>query len=42
MKIPRRDLIDEMMQAGFELEKEFKFLPYQYSLIFTAPDSVIR
>jgi hypothetical protein len=42
MKIPRRDLIDEMMRAGFELEKEFTFLPYQYFLIFNAPDSVIR
>ncbi len=36
MKIPRQDLIDEMKQSGFELEKEYTFLPYQYFLIFTA------
>jgi arsenite methyltransferase len=36
MKIAREDLIRQMEQAGFQLEREPVFLPYQYFLIFTA------
>lgn len=34
MKIAREDLIKQMQAAGFVLEKENTFLPYQYFLIF--------
>ncbi len=34
MKIAREELIRQVEQAGFRLEKEHRFLPYQYFLIF--------
>jgi ubiquinone/menaquinone biosynthesis C-methylase UbiE len=35
MKIAREDLIKQMESHGFRLTKEYKFLPYQYFLVFT-------
>ncbi len=35
MKIAREDLIKQMLSAGFLMQTEYKFLPYQYFLIFT-------
>jgi arsenite methyltransferase len=35
MKIAREDVIKQMSTAGFQLQKENTFLPYQYFLIFT-------
>lgn len=34
MKIAREDLIKQMESSGFRLLKEYRFLPYQYFLIF--------
>ena len=34
MKISRDDLVSEMDKAGFRLESEHTFLPYQYFLVF--------
>jgi predicted methyltransferase len=34
MKISRDDLVSEMEKAGFRLESEHTFLPYQYFLVF--------
>lgn len=34
MKIARGDLVKQMEGAGFRLEKEHAFLPYQYFLVF--------
>jgi len=34
MKIARDDLVRQMQEAGFVLEKEHTFLPYQYFLVF--------
>jgi ubiquinone/menaquinone biosynthesis C-methylase UbiE len=34
MKISRDDLVSEMDAAGFRLESEHTFLPYQYFLVF--------
>lgn len=34
MKIAREDLIQQMGNNGFRLVKEYKFLPYQYFLVF--------
>jgi len=34
MKIAREDLIRQMDAAGFKLEREHTFLPYQYFLVF--------
>jgi ubiquinone/menaquinone biosynthesis C-methylase UbiE len=36
MKIARGDLVRQMVENGFRLEKEHTFLPYQYFLVFTA------
>ncbi|MGE5218620.1 MAG: class I SAM-dependent methyltransferase, partial [Chloroflexota bacterium] len=36
MKVAREDLIKQMEAGGFRLAKEYKFLPYQYFLVFTA------
>ena len=33
-KVERETVVDEFRQAGFELEREETFLPYQYFLIF--------
>jgi ubiquinone/menaquinone biosynthesis C-methylase UbiE len=35
MKIAKEDLIKQMQSHGFRLQKEHRFLPYQYFLIFT-------
>ncbi len=35
MKIAREDLVRQMDQHGFRLEKEHTFLPYQYFLVFS-------
>jgi ubiquinone/menaquinone biosynthesis C-methylase UbiE len=34
MKISRDDLVSQMEKAGFRLEREHTFLPYQYFLVF--------
>lgn len=34
MKIAREDLIRQMEEAGFRLQQEHTFLPYQYFLVF--------
>jgi len=34
MKIKREDVINEIEDAGFKLEEEYYFLPYQYFLVF--------
>ncbi len=34
MKIARRDMIEEIEQAGFHLVEEYDFLPHQYFLVF--------
>ena len=34
MKIAKSAVVDEAKAAGFHLEKEFDFLPYQYFLVF--------
>jgi hypothetical protein len=34
MKIARDELLKQMQSAGFRLEKEHTFLPYQYFLLF--------
>ena len=36
MKIAREDVIKQLQEAGFQLEKENTFLPYQYFLVFVA------
>jgi len=36
MKIGREDLVHQMQAAGFRLEREHDFLPYQYFLVFAA------
>jgi len=36
MKIAREDLVREMKGAGWRLEREHSFLPYQYFLVFVA------
>jgi len=35
MKVAREDVINQLRAAGFQLEKEDTFLPYQYFLIFS-------
>jgi ubiquinone/menaquinone biosynthesis C-methylase UbiE len=35
MKIAREDLVKQMQSNGFQLAKEYTFLPYQYFLVFT-------
>jgi ubiquinone/menaquinone biosynthesis C-methylase UbiE len=35
MKIARGDLVRQMVENGFRLDKEHVFLPYQYFLVFT-------
>jgi len=37
MKVPRDDLVRQMQAAGFRLDGEHDFLPYQYFLVF-APE----
>ena len=37
MKIAKEDLIAELVAAGFRLDQERDFLPYQYFLIFGLP-----
>jgi ubiquinone/menaquinone biosynthesis C-methylase UbiE len=39
MKISRDELLKQMQSAGFRLEKEHTFLPYQYFLLFTPSSS---
>lgn len=34
MKIAKLDMIGELEEAGFELDSEYRFLPYQYFLVF--------
>ncbi len=36
MKIAREDVIEQMQAAGFKLDKENRFLPYHYFLIFSS------
>lgn len=36
MKIKKEDVINEIEDAGFKLEEEYYFLPYQYFLVFGA------
>jgi hypothetical protein len=39
LKIAREDLVREMESAGWRLEREHTFLPYQYFLVFaTKPE----
>jgi arsenite methyltransferase len=38
MKIARDDLVRQMDRAGFRLETEHTFLPYQYFLVFVAKE----
>lgn len=35
MKVAREDVIKQLQAAGFRLEKENTFLPYQYFLVFS-------
>jgi arsenite methyltransferase len=35
MKIPKRDVIDQLEANGFKLTREHDFLPYQYFLVFS-------
>jgi hypothetical protein len=35
MKIAREDVVKQLQAAGFQLEKENKFLPYHYFLVFS-------
>jgi arsenite methyltransferase len=34
MRVSREDLVRQFQSAGFRLEREFEFLPYQYFLLF--------
>jgi ubiquinone/menaquinone biosynthesis C-methylase UbiE len=34
MKISRKALVEEVKPAGFNLVKDYEFLPYQYFIIF--------
>jgi hypothetical protein len=35
MKLSQAEVVEELKQAGFRLEKQLSFLPYQYYLVFT-------
>ena len=37
MKIAREEMVRELSDSGFQLRREFDFLPYQYFLVLSAP-----
>ena len=37
MKIAREDMVRELSDSGFQIRREFDFLPYQYFLVLDAP-----